>query len=188
MALLLALQDFSDADADRVTEQKAETLPGYDAGFAAGMAEAAAAQAAVDAALVQAIEDISFGFAEARQIILQGLTPLFEALVAKILPATVDTTYHTRLVAQLTDAAHADVRQPCELIVHPDQVAAVSHLVAQLGSQDVAIKGGAEQPLHAALIQRGPVETAIDAEAVLEGLKEIMTAFFEMTQEQSEHG
>ncbi len=166
----------------------AETLPGYDAGYAAGFAAAASAQDAIDAALVQSIEDLSFGFAEARQFVLQGLTPFFETLADLILPASVDPTFRVRLIEQLQTAVQTDAKQPCQLVLHPDQVASVQNLLRQIAMTDVTVTGWADQPLHAALIRRGPVETAIDADAVLDGLKDILTAFFDMTEERSHHG
>ncbi len=188
MALMLALQDFASADAADPSPPTAEGLPGYEAGFAAGIAAAKAEQDQIDQALVQAIEDIAFGFAEARQTVLMSLTPFFEKLSEHILPVTVDTTFRTRLIEQLQSAASEDVRQPCQLALHPDQVDAVQTLLTQLAFSDVTVISRNDLTPHGALVQRGSEETAIDVDAVLEGMRETLTGFFDMMQEHENHG
>lgn len=188
MGLLISLQDFADGNSDEHLTPPPETLPGYDAGYAAGEAASRGQQEAVDAALVQSLEDLSFGFAEARQVVLQSLTPLFSALADHVLPASVDPSLRMKLVEHLLSAAKEDVNQPCILEVHPAQVEPVNAILAKMGLTDVTVSARADQLEHGVMIKRGNVETTLDADTVIADLTAILRAFFDMNQEQVHHG
>ncbi len=152
------------------------------------MAAAKADQASVDRALIQSLEDLSFGFAEARHVILLGLVPFFETLVGLILPKSVDAVFRAQLIEQLQSAAAQDMQQPCQLVLHPGQVSAVTQILTDLNMQELAVTSRADQPAHAALIQRGKVETAIDVDALLTGIQDTLAGFIDTTQEHADHG
>ncbi len=188
MGLLLNLEDFaSDGDASRDTVPD-ETLPGYDAGFRAGQAAAEAKQAATDAQLVQSIDDIAFGFAEARQTILQGLEPLFSALVTQVLPRTSEESFRAQLVQILMDGAAQDVAQPAVISVHPQQVETLSALFTSLGFADLTVHPDPGSTPNAALISRGDVETALDVDGMIARIIEILQIVTEASDERIAHG
>ena len=131
MALLLRLEDFETdhAGQDGPDQHTLAALPGYDAGFAAGQVAALSDQKHVDAALVQTLSDMAFGFAEARQHTLAGMTPLFAALIDQLIPRVVEESFRARLLETLSDLAGKSIAGPTRLIVHPDQIDAVSAIL-----------------------------------------------------------
>ena len=183
MALLLRLEDF-DAQNPAGHGQDAEALaalPGYDAGFAAGRAAALAERSNLDAALVQTLSDMAFGFAEARQHVLQSVTPLFRALVDQVLPSIVDDAFRARLLETLGTIAHSRVTGPVRLIVHPDQIDAVAALVPNVQGIEIDLRHDPEIGAHGALISHGTAESTLDLDDLVAQISDVLCALFDQT-------
>ena len=86
MEALKFLERF-DARIAEVEEPKdPTTLPGYEAGFEAGRALAFAERKQIDTSIVDALSELTFGYAEAYQHIMTTQAPFFEVLAKKLLP------------------------------------------------------------------------------------------------------
>ena len=189
MPMQLQLENF-ETGRSAVTHRAAD-LPGYDAGFADGERAALAEQKRIDAALVQSLSDLAFGFEEARQQVLTGIAPLFRTLVDQLLPRIVDESFHARLVETLMDLATERSRAPVRLIVHPDQVAAVSALLPSVTGLDIDLHQDPEVGAHGALISQGPSEALLDLDDLISDIRRTLSALFDQSdpsQELSNHG
>ena len=193
MAHFLLLEDFEEQNRheNAMHGDPVESLPGYDAGYAAGMAAAQAAQSSVDAALVQTLSEMSFGFAEARQHILQGLRPLFSALIDQLLPRVADETFRARLIDTLQQIAQNQMDTPVHLHVHSSQTAPMAALLPNVNGLDVSLISQDEIGPHGALISQGDAEFAVDLDDLIAQVTSILAAIFDITdhsEETTHHG
>ena len=188
MAILFALEDFA-TPVDRTPDPvKAEDLPGYEEGYAAAMAAVSLRQTQLAQDTVQAVSDITFGFAEARLHVMASLEPLFRTLIQIVLPATLPDSFRAHLIARLTAAAKADVARPFVLALHPRQIAAVDHILPPAIAPLLTLCADPRLSLHTATIRQGDVETALDHDALLADVSEALSALFDHITESKAHG
>ena len=187
MSILFSLEDFTAPDR-AAAPPPVEDLPGYAAGYAAAMAEVAARQTQLAQDTIQAISDITFGFAEARLHVMAGLEPLFRTLVETVLPATLPDNFKAHVVARLTAAARADIARPFDLALHPTQIAAVSNVLPPTLAALMTLSADPTLSPHAALIRQGELETALDHDALLEDITQALSALFDHISESKAHG
>ena len=188
MALLFAFEDFASPAVARPEPQRPEDLPGYAEGHAAAMAEVAAHQSHLSQDVVQAISDISFGFAEARLHVMTSLEPLFRVLVDRLLPATLPDSFRTHVVATLIAAAKADIAQPFHLTLHPKQIESVAAILPPTLSALVTLTADGALSRHSATIRHGRMETAIDHDALQADIVQALSALFDHNTESKANG
>lgn len=185
MALMLRLEDFDEPAAGaREAAPLPQDLPGYEAGFEDGLQAARAEQNGIDAELVQTLNDMAFGFAEARQHLIHSLVPLFQALVDQLLPQVIDTTFRLHLIDALTALTRQRVSAPIRLIVHPDQVDAVAALLPSVSGLEVDLHHDAEVGPHGALISQGPVESLLEIDDLIQEIHRILSALTDPSEPQ----
>lgn len=198
MGLALALEDFDDAiDVDgrghAMAARSADWLDGHAAGRAEAEAVAAAEQATLSAALVQRLEDMSFGYAEARATILADLRPLFETLSSTLLPALGDSLLAAHLAQALLDAAAADLSGPVSLRVSVAEVVAVSDLLSGVAAVPFTCRADPALPVGSAIVSGAngagqPRESNIDIINLTDGLRKILSAFAAEHSQETAHG
>ena len=186
MALARFLEDFDAPDPAEPKGPAVETLPGYEAGFAAGQQAARQAAHQLDAELVQTLTEMGFGFAEARLALLSALEPLFEALTGTLLSDLADDLFQARLVSALNEAAGRQLGQPIRLAVSPGQVEAVARLLPRVGGIALDVQPDTRLAPRSALISQGTSEEAIDLDAVLTGISQILDSVGTATREAEE--
>lgn len=188
MAILFELEDFASPSLNLSVPQRPEDLPGYDEGYASAMAEVAARQTQLAQDTVQAISDITFGFAEARLHVMTSLEPLFRILIDTILPGTLPESFHAHVVARLVAAAKSDTARPFNLALHPTQVGAVSNILPQALVPLLTLSADPSLSPHTAAIRQGDLETALDHDALLAEVSEALAALFDHITESKAHG
>ena len=113
-------------------------LAGFEAGFRAGWDDATAALGEADdgarAAALAKLQEMSFGFHEARSQLLGRLGPMLEALLARILPEIARETLGPAILEALTAPLHAAAAEPPALHLHPDGRRAVEAFLAGAGA------------------------------------------------------
>lgn len=185
----LLLEDFETGARPAVkAPPQPEDLPGYSEGFAAGQEDASNRQMHLDAEVVQALAEMSFGYAEARQHILTALQPLFRTLIEKLIPELLDESYQTRVMSTLMDAVTQDIDQSLVLTVHPDHVAGLAALAARQSGLPISVRPDASLPLSAAIIGNGTEETSLDLDALRTALTTTLSAIFDLQEETLRHG
>ncbi|PYE84596.1 hypothetical protein [Pseudoroseicyclus aestuarii] len=150
-------------------------LEGHAAGVEAGRAAAAAEQAALTERLVQTLDDMGFGYAEARAHLLAALRPLFAALSESLVPGLAAQGLALRLAERLAEAAEADAGLPVTLRVAPteteafEQVASSAPLPLRLQPDPVLEPGQL-------VLERGGSATMLDALSLVEELRGALDA------------
>ena len=188
MAILFALEDFAAPPAPAPDPQHPEELPGYAEGYAAAMAEIEASQTRLAQEVVQAISDITFGFAEARLHVMAGLEPMFRTLIDTVLPATLPESFRAHVVARLVANARTDVARPFVLALHPGQIDAVTAILPPPLAALLTLTPDPRLSPHAASIRQGDLETALDHDALLAEVTQALSALFDHITESKAHG
>ena len=188
MAILLALEDFASPVISMPDPPQPEDLPGYAEGYAAAMAEAAQRQSHLSQEVVQAISDITFGFAEARLHVMTSLEPLFGTLIDKLLPAALPDTFRAHVVAHLVAAAKTDIARPFRLALHPAQVEPLAAIMPPTLAPLVTLTPDGSLSHQTAAIRQGEVETALDHDALLADIVQALSALFDHITESKAHG
>ena len=188
MAILFALEDFAAPAAPPPDPQHPEELPGYAEGHAAAMAEVEASQALLAQEVVQAISDVTFGFAEARLHVMAGLEPMFRILIDTVLPAALPASFRAHLVARLVADARTDVSRPFALALNPAQIDAVSAILPPTLVPLLTLTPDPGLSAHTAAIRQGSLETALDHDALLADITQALSALFDHITESKAHG
>ena len=187
MAVLFALEDFnSPAPKPRMTP--VAELPGYDAGYDAALADAAAQQTRLCDDTLQALNALTFGFAEAHQHLTTALEPLFRRLIDQLLPEILPASFRADLVATLMTAAEKDLSAPFALQLHPTQIVAVSNVMPDALARRITLSGNSGLTRNAALITRPSAETMLDHDAMLAKINTALSALFDEKSESKSHG
>jgi flagellar biosynthesis/type III secretory pathway protein FliH len=188
---LANLEDFS---APQPGGGGAEEGPGpeWHAGYAAGRADAATAAATAaaqsGAQLAQAMADIGFTFAEARALCLQSLQPLFETLIAQVLPGLAPTANVAGLARLILHAAATDLSGPVILQVPPSEVIAVRQALQGLGPAQLTVRADADLQPGQARLSCSTQETALDVPRLLAAAADILRAALNGRTMESRHG
>jgi flagellar biosynthesis/type III secretory pathway protein FliH len=167
-------------------------LAGFDQGFKAGWEDCEAAQkgAAQDARadVLRHLQEMSFGYHEAHGHFLAALRPVFEALTERFLPDIARQTLGPRVLEALMPLAQARLDCPVRLNVHPDSRLMLEEFLAGAVCppfetvEDPALAPGV------VILAAGEAEVLVDADSVVEALREIVAQHFEPRQEQRRHG
>ncbi len=108
-------------------------LASYDAGYSAGWEDAAAAQSGdqtrISADLARNLQALSFTYQEARGHVLRALEPLFEEIIAKLLPSLASETLGGIVLDTLMPMAEGLADAPVTLVLNPNARAAVEPLI-----------------------------------------------------------
>ncbi len=177
---------------DEVGPSDTGPSPEWRLGHAAGVAEAQAAaqadQAALSATLVQRFDDIDFAYAEAQAHVLGALRPLFDALCEQLLPGLEDTTAALHLRQLLEQAAKRDMAAPLELRIAETQVPVITALLADRDGLQLTIVADPALGPGEVLLRTPETETALDVSAMIDGARAALAAYFDATDERSNHG
>ncbi|MEL6958421.1 MAG: hypothetical protein AAGL89_05645 [Pseudomonadota bacterium] len=125
----LSLESF---DSDQPAE--AARHPEYERGFAEGRAEAMASVEAgrrdAIAQLAGQLDDVNFGFEEARTQILVSLRGLMTDLADTIVPEVLNETFSQHLIETVLDVAEYHCAEPVIISVSPDNHASIEAALA----------------------------------------------------------
>ena len=188
MAVMFAFEDFAEPAPVADPQVSRDWQEGYDAGVAATRAEHGETQAQLSQEVIQALSDITFGFAEARLHVLAGLEPLFRALVNRILPAALADAFPAHIVSRLLAAAKTDISQPFRVLLHPTQIDAINDILPEQLAALLTVEASSSLSPHTAMIDGPTAETALDHDALLTELSESLSALFDHITESRSHG
>ncbi len=167
-----------------------EWLDGYAAGFEAGLAqgkaEAEAHATHLSQELAQSLQDMTFGYAEAREQVLLSLRPLFRLLGERLLPAMVVEGLGSWIAEALLEAARADTEQPLTVELHPTRIEAVRACLPP-GLPAILRENPALGP-GAARLLRADRESELDLDTCLAVLSEALSALLDDTALKVSHG
>lgn len=166
----------------------ADWLQGHATGWAEAEAAALARQDTLSDALSQSLADLIFSHAQARRHVLGGLQPLFETLIAQVLPALAQTSFAPQLLMSLSAAAERDSGGTVVICLHPAQIAAVEACLAIQPKDQVSLRADPSLSPGQARIATPQGETALDTERVLLAATEVLATLFDHTDIRRHHG
>ncbi|KFI27890.1 hypothetical protein CDV50_14910 [Haematobacter massiliensis] len=163
----------------------------YDEGFAAGWEEAVAAEVSERARLRTdldaRLQDLSLTWQEARDHALSALSPVLEALVAKVLPTVAQTMVAELILEHFAPIARQATQKPVALAVCPEDVAALQarlqdhdDLPFQIVADDTLLPGQC--------VLRSAAETLFDLDGLTQRLTEEIRNHYPQSPELRAHG
>lgn len=170
----------------------ADITAAWQEGYRAAQAEAAEAGTSVaaerEARALQALDDMSFGFAEAQAAVMQNLAPLFEALMADIVPALAKSTLVPHILDHLMSASEADVTKPLILSLAPDDADWIADVLK--GNTKLPFRCQADPALAPGqvIIAGDTHETMLDLATLTAGMNDILRAMTPQPTESHAHG
>ena len=160
----------------------------YEEGYRAGWDDAAAsereAQAHVAADFARTLQDLSFGFHEARAHVLSSVAPLLRLITERLLPDLARARFAETLVAAAEPLFEAAADRPVEIVVAPANRAAVEALLSAHEDAPVTLTVEPSLAPGQAYLRgadsdgdNGAGETAVDLDAGLARLNEAVERF-----------
>lgn len=187
----LRLEAFDDIE-EVAPKIAVETTTAWQSGYALGLEEgrlaAVSEQAALRASLVQCLNDISFGYHEARVHLSMALQPLFRAISETLIPELAKVQFAPRLVERLTELADIECDQALSLAVSPSQIKAISQLLGS--TPDLALSLVVDPSLAEDQIEirAAQTEELLDLSSLVHEAQAIMFSLFTAGQERVKHG
>lgn len=175
MSRAVFLESFEGDEGFAPNQPRPEDLPGYADGYAAGQIAADAAATRISADIASQLTEIQFGYAEARQDLLRGLTPLVNVLCDQILPDILDDVTSSHIFETLLIAAQTDVSAPITLSVHPRHVSSLKTVIESFTNAEFCLVEDPNLGAHEALIGTRTQETQLDTAALLDALKNALS-------------
>lgn len=161
---------------------------GYAAGVAEATQQALANNTQLQDSVVQALQDMAFGYAEARALLVNDLRPLFEASCAHFFPTLADMALPAQIVSTLMELADERVQQPLKLHLPPDQVAAVNEALARANALPFEAVADPALGPNQAIIVSGARDVMIDFDGLTSLVRASFEAVTEPTEERQDHG
>ncbi len=172
---------------DTVLEE--ERLQSFDRGYKDGWDDAARAhaeeQATISAELAGNLQTLSFTYHEARSAVLREMEGILKGVVSRVLPGTMERTLGQMILERVNEAAESAADITAEVIVNPENADRVRNLLEGMIAPPIQVQEETSLGEGQAYIRLGGSEQKIDLEAVLQGLSDAVSEFFE-TPEQME--
>ena len=185
MSQLMFLERFDDKPKSPSDETPVEELPGYAAGFAAGQSAAEDRSAALDEAMIVALSELSFGYNEALQHVMQSHGPLFEALSHAVLPAVSDDILALQVLSILKEAAQNDASASVTIAVPAGHGASLQSRLTDRVAMPIVFVEDHHIPHGQALVTCGDTATTLNVSGLIEniqGILEILPDTYERTE------
>lgn len=173
-------------------EGAGQNSAGFESGYQAGWEDATATlarEADQDAAEVtRALQSLEFTFHDARAHLLRGLAPLFEEIVARLLPKIALEGLPHLISDVLLPLAEQATEAPVEVLVHPGQRDAVAAHLARLPHLPFILVDAPEHPPARISLRLGESETRIDVEAAITAIDHLLRSYFDPPAQEARHG
>jgi flagellar assembly protein FliH len=189
MAIAHLLEDFTSRRAGAnerhlLTEAELEDvrLAAFEKGYGAGWDDALKSQGQksveISDGLVQAVNEMSFSYHEARAQLIRELEPVFLAMTQTILPASLQSTLGLRLVEKVTELAVGEGDLQVEVKVSDQDSDHVESALSSAGLQNVTVMTAPDVGPAEAYLNVGDREIHVDPSQLLADIDEGITAYF----------
>jgi len=169
----LQLEDFTPAP-DAAAPPTADYHAGFAAGEEAARATIEAENAEMSRRFVDAVEDIGFTHAAARQHVLSALHPVLTATADRVLPELIREGFAAHLVSVLSEALEAAAPAQLTLAVPPQAETMAREALEPLATPPVLIRPDPSLKPGQALICADGTETLLDLPALLVALQQVL--------------
>lgn len=192
----LRLEVFEDAPAagrtvvTDVGAMEEARLAAYEQGYGAGWEDAVAAQTQEQSRLredlARNLQALSFTYHEARTHVLRAIEPLFETILARILPDLARQSLPARVLEVLRPLAADASDAPVRITIAPSARPAVEAALAGTAALPVEIVEEEAFGDAQALLHLGAAETRIDLNRAVAEITEAVRGFFTLNLERSD--
>lgn len=160
-----------------------EKLKSFEEGFQAGWEDSLKAQIEtkqkVSSDFAKNLQEISFGYHEARHGLLKSLRPLFEEIFKKLMPATAYANIGTQVVDQLNDMVRDQSDQLIEIVVSPINQESIQGLMEQKIPEPFVVLSQTDLAEGQVYIRIGSLEREINMDHVIEQIQQCADNLFE---------
>ncbi|OLS53657.1 hypothetical protein [Rhodovulum sulfidophilum] len=195
----LFLEDFSDHEADPridpdppAIDAEEIRLNAYEEGYRAGWDDASAAEAAartrIGADFEKTLQELSFGYHEARVHVLEALEPLLSVMVERVLPELARGGLARKVVEIAREMAEAEADRPLQLQVCPENREALEELVGADPGLPLRIVDDSALGPGQAVLRGGAAEREIDIDGMLAAIRSALNDFMTTEEEARRHG
>ena len=112
--------------------QSAEYQRGFQAGLKAAKISSDTVKSDALEAIAATLSDMSFGFAEAREFVLNSLKPLLAQVSETVVPKILHDTFGTHLIDVILAEFETHSERPIEIAVSPEALTELSDIGAAL--------------------------------------------------------
>jgi len=195
----LFLEDFSDHEAGPQIDPEPPTidaeeirLNAYEEGYRAGWDDASAAEAAartrIGADFEKTLQELSFGYHEARVHVLEALEPLLSVMVERVLPELARWGLAPKVVEIAREMAETEAGRPLQLQVCPENREALEELVGADPGLPLRIVDDPGLGPGQAVLRGGAAEREIDIDGMLAAIRSALNDFMTTEEEARRHG
>jgi len=167
-------------------------LASYDAGYSAGWEDATAAQTGdqtrIGADLARNLQALAFTYQEARGHILRALEPLFEEIIAKLLPTLASETLGGIVLDTLMPMAEGLADAPVTLVLNPNVRAAVEPLIEAATGLTLVIEEEPSLGEGQVYLRFDQNEALVDLDRATAEISTALRGFFDLTPKDAKHG
>lgn len=199
MAIAHLLEDFTsrrpqDAEQHVLTEGELEDirLSAFETGYGAGWDDALKSQTGrsteISESLVQAINEMSFSFHEARQQMTRDLAPVFDELFNAVFPEMLRATLGLQIREHVIKYATSGDSMPARICVHPNQVDPLNAAVSGTLQNAAKIIGDPNLDEAEAYLSLGTREIHINCPDLLTQIRTGLEAVFRSMKDTADHG
>lgn len=198
MSRTLILEDFAPAPlpprAKEAAEGLTETqrLSAFEQGYKDGWDDAVAAseenQSHVTSDLAARLQDLSFGFHEARAHVLAGVETLVKSVVENLAPRLAAEMLPTLVHEHLSEIIKNQAEVPVRLRVAPESRAAIEAILPQEPGFPLTVEDSPDFAKGQVAFAMGPLETELNLEACFEQIELEVAGFFAENEKVIAHG
>ncbi|ARC90086.1 hypothetical protein [Rhodovulum sp. MB263] len=195
----LMLEDFSDQGACPQSEPDPPAidaqeirLNAYEEGYRAGWDDASAAEAEartrIGADFEKTLQELSFGYHEARVHVLEALEPLLCVMVERVLPELARGGLARKVVEITREMAETEANRPLQVQVCPENREALEELVGDDPGLPLRIVDDPTLGPGQAVLRGSAAEREIDIDGMLAAIRGALNDFMTTEEEARRHG
>lgn len=158
-------------------------LASFEAGYQAGWEDAIKAQADTSeqaaVQMSQNLQDMAFTHREAYLKLSQAMRPLMTQMVHQLLPQIAHQMLGTHILSQMSDLMEKHAENAIEIVVAPEKVEEIGALLTETGKVPFALVADEQLSAGQAYLKVNDAEREINLTAVLNGISDALTAFYE---------
>lgn len=167
-------------------------LGSFEKGYSAGWEDAEKARSSEEGqasdVLKQSLEDLSFTFHEVRAQMFSSLEPLFECVTQSVLPDISALGVRQQIASLLTSTATDLIEHSATLFVAPGEKGQFEDLLMQPLPMPLQLAEDACLAKEQVILRLGSSETAMDRDALIVAVRDLINAFLFDAQQDVQHG
>ncbi len=195
MAKLLRLEEFSAVNDGPVSsgDMDVETrLNAYEDGYKAGWDDAVSAnsdeQSRISSDLAKSLQEISFGYHEARTHVLENVADILKLMSEKLLPEAAREHFSQTVIERAKELAEGAADAPIEVLVNPQDRAAIETVIGESPPFPISLKEESSLTTGQAFFKSASGEHSLDLTEIETSLRSAVDGFLTTQNEVQNYG